>query len=98
MRAIVNGLNIAWNLVIRCIRVKSNSMAAIPILLMSLLFIINMRPLLCSLRSFVAATWEVNLSHIYRETNNTMNYLGNLGHSLNYGLYIFDTLDRDMFH
>ncbi|CAN0870121.1 Putative ribonuclease H protein At1g65750 [Linum grandiflorum] len=46
----------------------------------------------------VIRNWEVNLSHIYREANNAADYLANFGHSLNYGLHIFDTPDRDLSH
>ncbi|CAN0891302.1 Putative ribonuclease H protein At1g65750, partial [Linum grandiflorum] len=55
MRAIVDGLNIAWFLGICRIRVQSDSMAVIAILLMTLLLIINMRTLLCNSRSYAAA-------------------------------------------
>ncbi|CAN0826536.1 hypothetical protein LINGRAPRIM_LOCUS2284 [Linum grandiflorum] len=40
--------------------------------------------------------WEVNLSRIYRETNNIADYLANLGHSLYYGLHIFYAPHRDL--
>ncbi|CAN0858153.1 Putative ribonuclease H protein At1g65750 [Linum grandiflorum] len=46
----------------------------------------------------VIRTWEVNLSHIYREANNATDYLANFGHSFTYGLHIFDSPDRDLSH
>ncbi|CAN0891305.1 Putative ribonuclease H protein At1g65750, partial [Linum grandiflorum] len=70
MRAIVDGLNIAWFLGICRIRVQSDSMAVIAILLMTLLLIINMRTLLCNSRSYAAANEKSIFSHIYRETIN----------------------------
>ncbi|CAN0847506.1 hypothetical protein LINGRAHAP2_LOCUS5011, partial [Linum grandiflorum] len=42
--------------------------------------------------------WEVHPSHIYREANNTADYLTNLGHSLSYVLHLFDSLDRGLSH
>ncbi|CAN0897887.1 Putative ribonuclease H protein At1g65750, partial [Linum grandiflorum] len=42
--------------------------------------------------------WEVYLSHIYREANYAADYLTNLGHSLSYGMHIFDSPDRGLSH
>ncbi|CAN0870119.1 Putative ribonuclease H protein At1g65750 [Linum grandiflorum] len=54
--------------------------------------------LVMQFKEFCSRQWEVNLSHIYREANNAADYLANFGHSLNYGLHIFDTPDRDLSH
>ncbi|CAN0925671.1 hypothetical protein LINGRAHAP2_LOCUS34891, partial [Linum grandiflorum] len=42
--------------------------------------------------------WEVNLSHIFREANNSANYLVNCGDSLSYGLHFFYSPDRGLSH
>ncbi|CAN0876382.1 Putative ribonuclease H protein At1g65750, partial [Linum grandiflorum] len=42
--------------------------------------------------------WEVHLSHIYREANIAADYLANLGHSLSFGMHIFDFPDQGLSH
>ncbi|CAN0864388.1 hypothetical protein LINGRAHAP2_LOCUS8941 [Linum grandiflorum] len=42
--------------------------------------------------------WEVHLFHSYREANNVVDYLANLGHSLLYGIHIFDSPNRSLSH
>ncbi|CAN1153627.1 Putative ribonuclease H protein At1g65750 [Linum perenne] len=42
--------------------------------------------------------WEVSLSHIYREANCTADYLANLGHSYDVGLYLFNSPDSALAH
>ncbi|CAN0904434.1 hypothetical protein LINGRAHAP2_LOCUS23089 [Linum grandiflorum] len=65
---------------------------------MLLILIINMRSFAIHFNEVCSRQWEVNLSHIYRQANNTADYLANFGHSLNYGLHIFVTPDRDQSH
>ncbi|CAN0863346.1 Putative ribonuclease H protein At1g65750 [Linum grandiflorum] len=77
MQAIVNGLQLAWNLGIRRIQVQSDSMTAISIL---------------------AKDSELRHQHIYREANFAADYLANLGHSLPYGMHLFDSSDRGLSH
>ncbi|CAN0899234.1 hypothetical protein LINGRAHAP2_LOCUS20160 [Linum grandiflorum] len=77
MRAIVDGLQLAWTLGIRRIQVQSRSMAAISIL---------------------AKDSELDHQHIYREANFAADYLANLGHSLPYGMHLFDSPYRGLSH
>ncbi|CAN0928744.1 Putative ribonuclease H protein At1g65750 [Linum grandiflorum] len=77
MRAIVDGLQLAWTLVIRRIQIQSDSMAAVTIL---------------------AKDSELGHQHIYREANNAADYLANLGHSLSFGMHIFDFPDQGLSH
>ncbi|CAN0858152.1 Putative ribonuclease H protein At1g65750 [Linum grandiflorum] len=98
MRAIVNGLQLAWSLGIRRIQVQSNSMAAISILAKDSELEHQYAALVLQFKEFCIRQWEVNLSHIYREANNATDYLANFGHSFTYGLHIFDSPDRDLSH
>ncbi|CAN0885727.1 Putative ribonuclease H protein At1g65750 [Linum grandiflorum] len=77
MRAIVDGLKLAWSLGIRRIRVQSDSRTAIAIF---------------------AKDSELDHQHIYREANNAADYLANFGHSLSFGMHIFDSPDRGLSH
>ncbi|CAN1176707.1 hypothetical protein LINPERHAP2_LOCUS32684, partial [Linum perenne] len=37
--------------------------------------------------------WNIKFTHVYREANFAMDYLANLGHSLNFGLHLFFVSD-----
>ncbi|CAN0847508.1 Putative ribonuclease H protein At1g65750 [Linum grandiflorum] len=54
--------------------------------------------LVLQFKELCSRQWEVHLSHIYREANNAADYLANLGHSLSYGLHLFDSPDRGLSH
>ncbi|CAN0899108.1 Putative ribonuclease H protein At1g65750 [Linum grandiflorum] len=96
MRAIVDGLQLAWNLGIRRIQVQSDSMAAIDILAKDLDLDHQHAALVLQFKEFCSRQWEVHLSHIYREAHNATDYLVNLGHSLTYGLHFFDYPNRGL--
>ncbi|CAN0863352.1 Putative ribonuclease H protein At1g65750 [Linum grandiflorum] len=49
-------------------------------------------------RELCSRQWEVTISHIYREANFAADYLANLGHSLPYGMHLFDSSDRGLSH
>ncbi|CAN0906462.1 Putative ribonuclease H protein At1g65750 [Linum grandiflorum] len=85
MRAIVDGLNIAWSLGIRRIKVQSDSTAVIAIFINDSALEHQHAVLVMHFKEFCSRQWEVHLSHIYREANNAADYLANLGHSFNYG-------------
>ncbi|CAN0876636.1 Putative ribonuclease H protein At1g65750, partial [Linum grandiflorum] len=98
MRAIVNGLQLAWTLGIRRIQVQSDSMAAIAILTKVSELDHQHTALVLRFKELCNRQWEVHLSHIYREANNAADYLANLDHSLSYGLHFFDSPDRGLSH
>ncbi|CAN0881881.1 hypothetical protein LINGRAHAP2_LOCUS14482 [Linum grandiflorum] len=43
--------------------------------------------LVLQFKELCSRQWDVQLSHIYREANNAVDYLANLGHSLSYVLH-----------
>ncbi|CAN0918177.1 Putative ribonuclease H protein At1g65750, partial [Linum grandiflorum] len=98
MRAIVDGLQLAWTLGIRRIQVQSDSMAAIAIFAKDSDLGHQHAALALQFKELCSRHWEVHLSHIYREANNAADYLANLGHSLLYGLHIFDSPYRGLSH
>ncbi|CAN0926336.1 Putative ribonuclease H protein At1g65750 [Linum grandiflorum] len=98
LRAIVDGLQLAWTLGIRRIRVQSDSMAAVSILSKGSQLDHQHAALVLQFTELCNRQWEVNLSHIYREANYAADYLANLGHSLTYGLHLFDSPDRGLSH
>ncbi|CAN0903367.1 Putative ribonuclease H protein At1g65750, partial [Linum grandiflorum] len=98
MRAIVDGLQLAWTLGIRRIQVHSDSMAAISILAKDSELGHQHAALVLQFKELCSRQWEVRLSHTHREANNAADYLANLGHSLSYGLHFFDSPDRGLSH
>ncbi|CAN0836858.1 Putative ribonuclease H protein At1g65750 [Linum grandiflorum] len=98
MRAIVDGLQLAWSLGIRRIKVQSDSMSAISILAKVSELDHQHAALVLQFKELCSRQWDVHLSHIYREANYAADYLANLGHSFSYGLHLFDYPDRDLSH
>ncbi|CAN0891178.1 hypothetical protein LINGRAHAP2_LOCUS16853 [Linum grandiflorum] len=82
MRAIVEGLQLAWTLGIGRIQAQSDSMAAIAILTKVSELDHQHAVLVFQFKELCSRQWEVHLSHIYREANTAADYLANLGHSL----------------
>ncbi|CAN0866786.1 Putative ribonuclease H protein At1g65750 [Linum grandiflorum] len=52
--------------------------------------------LILQFKKLCSRQWEVQISHIYRETNNVADYLANLDHSFSYGMHLFGTPDRGL--
>ncbi|CAN0913524.1 hypothetical protein LINGRAHAP2_LOCUS27987 [Linum grandiflorum] len=91
MRAIVDGLQLAWTLGIRQIRVLSDSMAAITILAKDSELDHQHAALVLQFKELCSRHWEVNLSPIYPKANYAADYLANLGHYLSYEMHLFDS-------
>ncbi|CAN0913152.1 hypothetical protein LINGRAHAP2_LOCUS27751 [Linum grandiflorum] len=69
MRAIVDGMQLAWTLGIRRIRVQSDSMASIAIFANASALDHQYAALVMQFQGAMHRRWEVHHSHIYRETN-----------------------------
>ncbi|CAN0841333.1 hypothetical protein LINGRAHAP2_LOCUS3230 [Linum grandiflorum] len=54
--------------------------------------------LVLQFKELCSRQWKVYLSHIYREANNDVDYLANLGHSFIYGMHIFDSPYQGLSH
>ncbi|CAN0864646.1 Putative ribonuclease H protein At1g65750 [Linum grandiflorum] len=98
MRGIVEGLNLAWSLGIRRIRVQSDSASAIAILPKAYSLDHQHAILVMQYQDLCRRQWEVTLNHIYREANCAADYLANLGHSFAFGFHIVDLPDRGLSH
>ncbi|CAN0873401.1 Putative ribonuclease H protein At1g65750 [Linum grandiflorum] len=98
MQAIVNGLQLVWNLDIRRIQVQSDSMTAISILAKDSELRHQHATLVIQLKELCSRQWKVTISHIYREANFAADYLANLGQSLPYGMHFFESPDRGLSH
>ncbi|CAN0875097.1 hypothetical protein LINGRAHAP2_LOCUS10631 [Linum grandiflorum] len=76
MRAIVDGMQLAWSLGIRRIRVQSDSMAAIAIFNKVSDLDHQRAAFVLQFKELCSHQWEVHLSDIYRETNYVADFFG----------------------
>ncbi|CAN1811144.1 Putative ribonuclease H protein At1g65750 [Linum perenne] len=93
LKAIVEGLKLAWSLGLRKVAVQSDSRAAVSILQKGVGMQHQHKALVAEFANLSSREWEVNLSHVYREANCAADHLANLGHSFSVGLYLFDFPD-----
>ncbi|CAN0918306.1 hypothetical protein LINGRAHAP2_LOCUS30795 [Linum grandiflorum] len=99
MRAIVEGLQLAWFLGIRKVRVLSDSLTAMAILFQRFLSLYHQHAiLLLQYQEPCCRQWEVTLSHSYYEANCVVDYLANWGHYLCFGIHDFVSPDRGLSH
>ncbi|CAN1182479.1 Putative ribonuclease H protein At1g65750, partial [Linum perenne] len=89
LRAVVEGLKLAWSLGIRRVAVQSDSRAAVNILQGELAASNQHATLVADFRELRSRSWEISLSHIFREANCAADHLANLGHRYDVGLYFF---------
>ncbi|CAN1837534.1 Putative ribonuclease H protein At1g65750 [Linum perenne] len=98
IKAIVEGLKIAWHIGIRKIAIQSDSKAAVTILQNSEVSTSPHRALIAEFHELRSRDWVVSLSHIFREANCAADHLANFGHSFEFGMYLFDVPDSSLAH
>ncbi|CAN1844436.1 Putative ribonuclease H protein At1g65750 [Linum perenne] len=54
--------------------------------------------LVSEFQALKARSWDVSITHIFREANSGADYLANLGHSFCYGLHLFSQPDSTLAH
>ncbi|CAN1756678.1 Putative ribonuclease H protein At1g65750 [Linum perenne] len=96
LRAIVEGVKMAWNLGFRKVAVQTDSRAAIAILQTGIGLTSQHAALVAEFHELKMKDWEISLSHIYREANCATDHLANFGHSFCVGLYEFNTPDSSL--
>ncbi|CAN1133649.1 Putative ribonuclease H protein At1g65750, partial [Linum perenne] len=90
IRAIIEGLKLAWNLGIKKLRVQSDSQTAISLLCNEGHVDHQHSNLVLDFRELQRRHWDLRLCHVYREANFAANYLAdNLGHSLSLSCHLF---------
>ncbi|CAN1850390.1 Putative ribonuclease H protein At1g65750 [Linum perenne] len=97
MGAIVQGMKLAWDLGVRKLLVQSDSKAAVTILQKE--DTNHQHAILVS--EFIelkSRSWEVAITHVFREANCSADYLANLGHTFCLGLHLFLQPDSVLAH
>ncbi|CAN1161857.1 Putative ribonuclease H protein At1g65750 [Linum perenne] len=97
LRAIVQGLLLAWSAEIMKIVVQSDSRATLAIL-QSGDTAHQHAALATEFRELCTRNWEVSLVHVFREANFAADYLANLGHSCSIGLHSYSHPDPTLAH
>ncbi|CAN1129174.1 Putative ribonuclease H protein At1g65750, partial [Linum perenne] len=90
LRAIVEGLKLAWSLGIKKVAVQTDSAAVVAMLQTGGRSVHKHAALVAEFQDMRARSWEISLSHIFREANCSADYLANLGHSFWFGFHVFD--------
>ena len=47
--------------------------------------------LVVAVRDLLSRSWQVSLSHIFREANSAADFMASMAHSIPYGLQVFDS-------
>ncbi|CAN1282044.1 Putative ribonuclease H protein At1g65750 [Linum perenne] len=97
MGAIVQGMKLAWDLGVRKLLVQSDSKAAIAILQRE--DTDHQHAILVSeFRELISRSWDLSLTHVFREANYCADYLANLGHQFHIGLHLFSQPNPALTH
>ncbi|CAI0584405.1 unnamed protein product, partial [Linum tenue] len=84
----VEGLQLAWNLGCRRVRVELDSSCTIQLLESRSTDTHHHTTVVARYQELMRQGWEVTTSHIYRETNKCADYLASHGHSLSPGVHV----------
>ncbi|CAN1243153.1 Putative ribonuclease H protein At1g65750, partial [Linum perenne] len=88
IRGALEGIRLAWTMGYRNVEIQMDSLAAIAILLDKNPMINHQHAIeVLEFRDWVSKDWELKLKHIYREGNQTADFLARLGHNLPRGCH-----------
>ncbi|CAN0919394.1 Putative ribonuclease H protein At1g65750 [Linum grandiflorum] len=93
LRAVVIGLQLAWERVYRKVRVQLDSQAAIQLLLVEREITHQYSSEVLSFHEMLERDWVVKVEHIYRECNRPADLLDGLGHKLPIDVHQICTTD-----
>ncbi|CAI0385655.1 unnamed protein product, partial [Linum tenue] len=94
--AAIRGLRVAWRNGYRKVLLQMDSTTAINILTSSEHMEHMYYILVQQLQELLNKSWEVKISHIYREGNKVANFLVNKGHSISIGFHDFEVSDSGL--
>ncbi|CAN1831535.1 Putative ribonuclease H protein At1g65750 [Linum perenne] len=93
IRGIIEGMQLAWNLGIRKLAIQTDSLAALKILQDGSRLDHQHANLTRRFQLMIAWTWEVTISHVYRESNYFADSLAARAHSLPFGTHLVECND-----
>ncbi|CAN1178093.1 Putative ribonuclease H protein At1g65750 [Linum perenne] len=90
-------MKLAWDLGIRKLLIQSDSEAAVAILRRE--DTNHQHAILVSeFMELRSRSWDISITHVFREANCGADYLANLGHSYCFGLHLFSQPDSTLAH
>ncbi|CAN1134499.1 Putative ribonuclease H protein At1g65750 [Linum perenne] len=93
LRAIVEGMKLAWSKGIRRLRIQTDSKAAVAMLSSPNNANNQHASIIEQFSELSSRAWQVSIHHIYREANCAADHLANFGHSLDLGCHFFNYPD-----
>ncbi|CAN1163084.1 Putative ribonuclease H protein At1g65750 [Linum perenne] len=93
LRAIVEGMKLAWNKGVRRLRIQTDSKAAVAMLSKPYNANSQHAGFIEQFSELSSQDWEISIHHIYREANCAADHLANRGHSLGLGIHVFEFPD-----
>ncbi|CAN1315695.1 Putative ribonuclease H protein At1g65750 [Linum perenne] len=91
-------MKITWDKGIRRLCIQTDSQAALFLLTINDGRLHRHMSLVEQFLDWRNRDWEVMIQHIYREANNAVGYLTNLGHSFVIGSHVFQTPDNTLLY
>ncbi|CAN1328315.1 Putative ribonuclease H protein At1g65750 [Linum perenne] len=96
LRGILHGLDIAWKENHKQVRVQTDSMTAVKLILADDVPLHQHASEVLAIRDLLQRNWQTEVLHIYREANGAADYLASKGYSLDPGVHSFSISDCNL--
>ncbi|CAN1274381.1 Putative ribonuclease H protein At1g65750 [Linum perenne] len=96
LRGVIGGLTMAWDMGARRVMVQVDSQVAIALISEKGAPCHQHAGEVITIRKLLQRDWEVTISHIYREGNQTADYLADIGHGLPPGTHSINVSDSTL--
>ncbi|CAN1844818.1 Putative ribonuclease H protein At1g65750 [Linum perenne] len=96
LKAIIVGMKMAWDLGVDRLQIQTDSTTAVSTLLSAVTPTHQHFLLLLEYQELLSRSWQVRITHVFREANQAADYMANLGHSFDFGSYFFDSPDASL--
>ncbi|CAN1131281.1 Putative ribonuclease H protein At1g65750 [Linum perenne] len=96
LKAIIEGMRMAWDLGVERLHIQTDSTTAVSTLLSTVDLSHQHFLLLLEYQELLSRPWQIRISHVFREANQAADYMANLGHSFDFGTFFFDSPDPSL--
>ncbi|CAN1270144.1 Putative ribonuclease H protein At1g65750, partial [Linum perenne] len=96
IRAIIEGMEMAWGWGVKKLDIQTDSMTAIATLSLEVQTIHQHFALVLEYQELKSRSWDVKLSHVFREAKQSADYLANLGHNFDFDIHFFHVIDPEL--